>query len=102
MRRRLPGFGEKGGEGIVEAALDSGNRRLLVDDAGGERFIGFGEGLQGCEHIGIGSGGFAGAEFRDGEGHGGKKLRMQAHEIRVEADIEQWSVRGNRARMLSS
>jgi len=41
-----------------------------------------------------------GAEFGDGEGDGGEKLRMDANEIRSEANVEQRRVRGKLARVL--
>ena len=100
MRRRLPGFGEEGGEGIVESSLDGRYRRLFVDDAGGEGFPGFSEGFQGCEDIGIGGGGLRGTEFRDGKGDGGKELRMEADEFGSEADVEERTVRRERTRVL--
>jgi len=100
LRRRLFGFGEEGGEGIVEAALYGRNRRLFVDNAGGERLVGFGEGMHRSENIGISCGGFTGADFRDGEGDSRKKLGVEADEVRSKADIEQWSVRGNGSRVL--
>jgi hypothetical protein len=31
----LLGFVEEGGKGVIEAALDERDRRLLVDDSGG-------------------------------------------------------------------
>jgi hypothetical protein len=100
LRWRLFGFGEEGGQGIVEGALNGGGGTPLVDNAGGECFIGFGEGSQGGENVWIRDGGLAGAKFCNGEGDGGKKLRMQADEIGSEADIQQWSIRGERARMI--
>jgi len=93
-------LGEKRGDGAVEGALDGPDRRLFVEDAGGEGFPGFGEGFEGGEDIGIGGAGFAGAEFRDGESDGGEKLRMQADEVRREADVEERSVRRKLARVL--
>ena len=42
LRGGLLGFVEEGGESVIESALDGRNRRLLVDDAGGKRFVGFG------------------------------------------------------------
>ena len=41
-----------------------------------------------------------GAEFGDGEGDGGEKLWVDAHEIRGEADVEQGRVGGKLARVL--
>ena len=41
-----------------------------------------------------------GAEFCDGEGDGGEKLRVDAHEIRGEANVEQRRVGGKLARVL--
>lgn len=92
LRRSLFGIREEGGKGIVKGALYRGNRRLFVDNAGGEGFVSFGQGLQGGKSVGVGDGGLAGAEFQDGEGDGRKKLRVQADEIGSEADVEQWSV----------
>ena len=100
LRGRLFGFGEKCGEGVVEGALDRRDGRSFIEDAGGEGFPGFGEGFEGGENIGIGGGGFAGAEFGDGEGHGGKKLRVKADKIGSEADIEERSIGRERARVL--
>jgi len=42
LRGGLFGFVEKGGESVVESALDRRDWGLLVDNAGGERFVGFG------------------------------------------------------------
>jgi len=41
-----------------------------------------------------------GTEFRDGEGDGGKKLRMETHKVGSEADVEQGSFRRELARVL--
>jgi len=97
LRGGLFGFGEEGGDGIVEAALEGRGRRLFVDDAGSEGFVSFGEGLQGGEDVGIGGGGLRGTEFCHGEGDGGKKLRVEADKIGSEADVEQPGVGGNLA-----
>ena len=56
--------------------------------------------MQGGEDVEVGGGGLRGAEFGDGESDGGKKLRMDAHEIRSEAHVEQWGVGGEPARVL--
>ena len=100
LRGGLLGFVQKGRKGVVESALNEGNRRLFVDDAGGERFVRFGEGLQGGEDVRISGGGLRGAEFGDGEGDGGEKLRVDADKIGGEADLEERRVRGDLARVL--
>ena len=41
-----------------------------------------------------------GAEFGDGEGDGGNKLWVDAHEIGSEAHVEQWGVGGELARVI--
>ena len=97
---RLLGFGKECGKGVVEATLDRGDRRLFIDDACGEGFVGFGERLQGGENVRVSGGGLRGAEFGDGEGDGGEKLWVDAHEIRGEADVEQGRVGGKLARVL--
>jgi len=100
LRGGLFGFIEEGGKGVVESALDGSNGRLLVDDAGSERLVGFGERLQRGQDIGVGGGGLSGAKFSDREGHGGKKLRVDAYKIRSDANIEKQRVRGKLARVL--
>jgi hypothetical protein len=97
---RLFGFIQEGGEGVVESALDERDRRLFVDDAGGECFVGFGQRLQRGEDIRVRRGGLRGAEFGDGESDGGKKLRVDADEIRGETDIQQRCVGRELARVL--
>ena len=93
-------FVKESGESIVESALHGWDRWLLVYDASGKRFVGFGLRLQGGKDVGIGGGGLRGAEFGDGEGNGGEKLRVDAYEIRSEADVEQRGVGGELARVL--
>lgn len=100
LRWRLLGFGKESGQGIVEAALDGRNRWLFVHNAGGESFVGLSECLQGGENVGISGRRLAGAEFGNSERNGRKKLRVQAHQIGSEADIEQRCVRRKRARMV--
>ena len=56
--------------------------------------------MQRGKDVGVGGGGLRGAEFGDGEGDGGEKLRMDADEIRSEADVEQRCVGGELARVL--
>ena len=56
--------------------------------------------MQSGEDVGISGAGLRGAEFGDGEGDGGEKLRVDADEIRSEADVEQWRVGGELARLL--
>ena len=56
--------------------------------------------MQCGEDVGVGGGGLRGAEFCDGEGDGGEKLRVDANEIRSEANVEQRRVSGKLARML--
>ena len=73
---------------------------MLVDDAGRERFVGFGERLQGGEHVWISCGRLRGAEFGDGEGDGGKKLRMDSYEIWSQSDIKKRCIGGELARVL--
>ena len=75
----LLGFVKESGESVVESALYGRNRGLFVDDAGGKRFVRFGLRLEGGEDVGIGGGGLRGAEFGDGEGDGGEKLRVDAY-----------------------
>jgi hypothetical protein len=93
-------FGEIGGKGGVEFALDGEDRRLFVKDAGREGFVGVGEGFDGGEGVGIGSGGLRGTEFCDGEGYGGKKLLMGVNEFLGKADVEERRVGGQIALML--
>jgi len=100
LRGGLLGFVEEGGESVVEAALDGWDRGLLVDDAGGKRFVGFGERLQGSEDVWVGGGGLRGAEFGDCKGNGGEKLWVDANEIRSEANVEERRVGGELARLL--
>ena len=100
LRRGLFSFGEKSGKRIIESALNGRSRRFFVNETGGEGFPGFGESLQDGEDIGIGCGGLGGAEFCDREGNGREKLRMQANEIRSEADVEQRSIGRDLARVL--
>jgi hypothetical protein len=96
----LLGFVKESGESVVESALYGWDRWLLIYDAGGKRFVGFGLRLQSGEDVGVSGGGLRGAEFGDGEGDGGEKLRMDAHEIGSEAHVEQWGVGGELARVL--
>ena len=96
----LLGFVKEIGESVVEPALDGRDRGLLVDDAGGKRFVRFGLRLQRGKDVGVGGGGLRGAEFGDGESDGGEKLRMDAHEIGSEAHVEEWGVGGELARVL--
>lgn len=100
LRGRLFRFGKEGEERIVECALDSGDRRLFVDDAGREGLVGLGEGLQGSEDVPIGRGWLSGAKFCYGEGDGRQKLRVQPDEIGGEPDIEQGSIWRKRAGMV--
>ena len=100
LRGGLLGFVEERGKSVVESALDGRNRRLLLDDAGGKRFIGFGKRLQGGEDVGVGRGGLRGAEFGNGKGDGGDQLGMNEDEIRSEADIQQGRIRRKLARVL--
>jgi len=46
VRGRLLGFVKEGGEGVVESALEGWDRRLFVDNASRECFVGFGQRLQ--------------------------------------------------------
>ena len=52
---------------------------MLIYDASGKRFVRFGLRLQGGKDVGIGGGRLRGAEFGDGEGDGGEKLRVDAY-----------------------
>ena len=97
---RLLGLGQKGRKGVVEATLDGWNGRSFIDNAGSERFVRISQRLQGGEDVGISGAGLRGAEFGDGEGDGGEKLRVDADEIRGEADVEQRRVGGKLARVL--
>ena len=56
--------------------------------------------MQRDEDIGVCRGGFGGAEFGDGEGNGGEKLRVDAHEIGSQTDIKKRGVGGELARVL--
>ena len=96
----LLGFVKESGESVVESALYGWDRWLLIYDAGGKRFVRSGLRLQGSEDVGVGGGALRGAEFGDGEGDGGEKLRVDAHEIGSEANVEQWGVGGELARVL--
>jgi len=100
LRGGLLGFVEKRGESVVETMLNGRNWRLLIDDAGGKCFVGFGERLERGEDVWVGGGGLRGTKFGDGESDGGKKLRMDANEIGSEADIEQRGVGGELTRVL--
>jgi hypothetical protein len=100
LRSVLFGFGEESGEGVVEFALNEGNRGLLIDDTGGEGFVGVGEGAKSRENIGIGGGGLAGAEFGDGESDGGEKAAVDLDGVRVDAHVEKGGVGGEGARMV--
>jgi hypothetical protein len=73
---RLVWTNEESGEGGVELARQRGVRRLLVEDARSQRFVGTGESLDGGEDIGIHGGGLCGAEFSDGKGQRGHKLLL--------------------------
>src|SRR5208337_2131267 len=73
---------------------------LLVNDAGDERFVRLGEGLQRGEDVRIGRSGLRRAKFGDGARHRGKKLRVPVHDVRGKPDVEERVVRGQRARML--
>ena len=91
-RTVLLGFGEERRERVIEFALQVCRGRLLVDDAGSESFVGFGEGLQGGENIGIGGGRLRGAEFGDGESDGREKAAMGMDGVGSDANVEQGSV----------
>ena len=56
--------------------------------------------MQCGKDVGVGGGGLRGAEFCDGEGDGGEKLRVDAYKIRSEADVEQRRVGWELARVL--
>jgi len=98
--RLLLDLGQEGGEGVVELALDGGSGELLIDDAGRESLVRFGESLESGENIGIGSGRLASGEFGDGEGDGGEKLAVELDGVRSDADIEERSVVGQGAGVL--
>lgn len=93
-------FVEESGERIVELALNGNHGRSFVDDAGGERFVGFGEGEERLENIRIGNGGLRSGKFGDGEGHSGKELAVELDGVGGDAHIEERSVGRKRARVL--
>jgi len=99
LRGGLLGFIEEGGKGVVEAALDGRDRTMFIDNAGGQRFVGLGQRFERGKGVGVGGGGFCGAEFGNGEGDGGEKLRMDTDEIRGQANVEQRRVGGELARV---
>src|SRR5713226_4799915 len=93
-------FGEKGNQSSVEFARERSDRRFFVNDAGTERLVSFGESLDGREYIGIRCGGLDGAEFGDGESHGGHQLLMCVDDVLRNLLVQQWSVRRNLALVL--
>jgi len=99
LLRRLFGFVEESGKGVIKTALKRSDRRIFVDETRGKRFVTFGERLQGGGDVRIGDGGLTSTVFRDGESDGGKRLFVDAHEIGSEAHIEQRSVRRELARL---
>jgi hypothetical protein len=99
LRSVLLGFGEEDGKCVVEFALNERNGRLLVDDASDESFVGVREGAKSGEHVGIGGGGLAGTELRDGESDGGKKTPVDLDGVGVDAHVEKGSVGGEGAGM---
>ena len=93
-------FVEERGERIVELALNGNYGRLFVDNAGGERFVGFGQGEERLKNIRIGGGGLGSGKFGDGEGHSGQELAVELDGVAGDADIEERSIGRKRARVL--
>src|SRR5713226_6911381 len=93
-------FGEKGDQSSVEFARERSDRRFFIHDAGAERLVSFGESVDGREYIGIRCGGLDGAEFGDGESHGGHQLLMCVDDVLRNLLVQQWSVRRNLALVL--
>ena len=93
-------LGEEGGEGVVEFALNGGSRRLLVDNAGSEGFVGFDESAESGKDVGICSGGLICGEFGDGESDGREKLAMHLDGVGSNAHLEERGVGGESAGVL--
>jgi hypothetical protein len=93
-------FGEEGREGVVKFALYREDGRLFVDNAGGERFAGFGKRAESGENVGICGRGLRGGKFGDAEGDGGQKLGVQVNDVGGNADTEERSVGGQRPGVL--
>ena len=96
----LAGFCDEGGKRAVECVLKWNGRGLLIDDARGKSFVGFGEGANCGEDVGIGSRGLAGAELGNGKRDGGEKLAVGVNGVGGDADILKGGIRRNGAPML--
>ncbi len=77
----------------VELSWERLVRRFFVDDAGAQRFVSLGEGLDGAEDVGIHGGGLDGAEFGDGESECGHQLLVGVDDILRDFFVEQRRVR---------
>jgi len=55
--------------------------RFFVDDAGAQRLVGLGEGLDWREDVSVHGGGLDGAELGDGEGQRGHELLVGVDDI---------------------
>ena len=92
-------FGNKGDKCGIEFARQWCVRRVFVDDAGAQRFVGLGKRLQGREDISVHRSGLGGTELGDGEGQRRYELLVSVDDILRDFFIEQWSIRGQRALM---
>src|SRR5258708_2368975 len=93
-------FGNEGEQWSVEFARQRRIRRFFVDDAGAQRLVGLGKGVNGREDVIVHGGGLDGAEFGDREGQRGHELLVGVDDILRDFFVEQRSVRGQRALVL--
>ncbi len=93
-------FGDESGERGVKLAGKAGIGRLLVVDAAAESLVGFGEGLEAGEDVGVSGVALGGAEVCDRERKGGHKLLLRVDDIGGESDVEQGRAGWKHAGML--
>src|SRR5712664_903594 len=93
-------FGDEAGEAGVEFAGKARVGRFFVVDAAAQSFVGFSEGLNSGEDVGVGGVVLGGTELRDGKGEGGHELLLGVDDVGRKINIEQRRVRRERAGML--
>ncbi len=87
-------LGNKNDQCGIEFAGQGRFRRFFIDDPGTERLVGLSERLDGCQNVGVHSGGLDGAELGDRERQRGHELLVGVDDVLRDFFIEQWCVCG--------
>src|SRR5260370_35553514 len=84
-------LGNKNDQCGIEFAGQGRFRRFFIDDPGTERLVGLSERLDGCQNVGVHSGGLEGARLGERESEGGQELVEGGGEVPGELFSEtQW------------